>query len=830
MKRLTSKVGLMVLSMAYAACGGGGAEHATGGDDHAAQAGAGRAGANKDNGSAAAAGQSSRQKKDAPKKDATGNVGAGTGGTGGASETDGAGPDDRTSGSDDGDDTTNRDEDTSSGDSNGTNGDPTKGGTDTPDGNGSTGDTNGGTTNGGTDDATPDEPPLAADVDTDEDGVSDDRDLCPDTPGGVKVNATGCDVALDPAASIPWGEPVPASALRPVPENGSVDAAGFVNIVVDEKGQFPMVFRVHSSGVEELPNGFQAKGAVLLDVPGGTITLADAEIVFEYGSSGIFGIERLHGVARVPFPDFGSPEDVELEAPIAEIGIELGKNLSHLQAPLLDDRRYLFFNFSSKLSAKVGSLVVEAPGGTQHTLVLDHTDPMFFMRATLSGLPGMPVEIDEAGLGFSRQGLLPWVPTHTWGLDPTTMPIGFSGQMYVEMAGGVSLPGIPVSISSGGVTVFDIDPARTGRTIFTDPENGMRFGTDREVGVSLELIPSVSLDMTFAEASIDLSMLKDSKTAVISGVFYPGKSFFNDVVPITPLHEVKVAAAIANPIEESRVMLGGNVSVALSRFNTFTGLSLQDIPLVESIIKADKTGLSIHGKAQASFLSALGMGAGATFDAKFPGPADSNWYVDVNGNLSVSGVSLSGTTHARLDRNGVTVNGRLATALGGIDLSGQINRQGVNLHGSTNVRIPIVRGEVVTEYVACGWEVVQDATLCGVETITDWAKCLGASLGSCFLGSCKAPSCKVAKRCQDFSKPNSWCPGETKTQDVSLGTFEGRVDVSVGTSGLSSKLSGRYCPVGNVGCQTLAQTSVDLNASKACVQVPGIPETFCVSF
>ena len=52
-------------------------------------------------------------------------------------------------------------------------------------------------------------PPPA---DSDGDGVADDRDWCPGTATGVAVTTAGCDLASEPSAQIPWGQPIPASA------------------------------------------------------------------------------------------------------------------------------------------------------------------------------------------------------------------------------------------------------------------------------------------------------------------------------------------------------------------------------------------------------------------------------------------------------------------------------------------------------------------------------------------------------------------------------------------------------------------------------------------
>jgi hypothetical protein len=665
--------------------------------------------------------------------------------------------------------------------------------------------------------------------DSDSDGVADDRDLCPGTPAGAPVTTSGCELGADTSTELPWGQPLPPSNAPPPPATGTVESNGFMVFVVDPNGAAPMVFRAHQSNVQKLDEGYHASGALLLDIPGGTITLTEVDVTFEMAGG---SVRTLHGSARVPFPNFGVPESVKVDAPIAQFGIKAGRDLAELKAPLVAERPYLYFDFSDQMSAKVGQLEVEMPGGTRHTLVLDHTDPMFFMRASLTGLPGMPVEIEDAGVGFSRQGRLAFTPTNTWGLGDAGR--GFSGQMYLEMSGGVSIPGTPLSLTGESVNVLDLDPARKGRTVFTDPENGLRLGTNRGLGVKLELVRGTAeLELEMGNASLDLSLLKETQTADISGVMYPGKSFFNDVVPILPSAELKVAAVIASPISDSRFTMAGDISMQLSKLGNLTGLSLRDVPLASTVTTIDKNGLSVHGAMNGSFLGDFGLNGAARFDAVFPGEASStNWFVDVNGEISIGGVRLQGTTNLHLDRTGVGVTGRLWTALGGMAMTGRVDRNGFDVSGQAQVKIPIVAPNKVMQTVACGYKYVTSAALCGTTTLTGWSECGIKKLTGviCSLtDKCKTPTCDFVNTCEDYSQPNKFCQNEVSVPSFEFGTFQGTVQARLGTSGASATLVGQYCPVSG-GCLSVP-TSVSLNDSKACVTIPEVnQQTFCVNF
>jgi hypothetical protein len=75
---------------------------------------------------------------------------------------------------------------------------------------------------------------------------------------------------------------------------------------------------------------------------------------------------------------------------VAEVGLDTGKNLSHLRAPLDADRTYLFFNISSGLdvAAEVAdtgdSLCLSAPAGELLTLVIDTVDPLVYLAGNIT--------------------------------------------------------------------------------------------------------------------------------------------------------------------------------------------------------------------------------------------------------------------------------------------------------------------------------------------------------------------------------------------------------------------------------------------------------------
>jgi hypothetical protein len=140
-----------------------------------------------------------------------------------------------------------------------------------------------------------------------------------------------------------------------------------------------------------LPGGARVEinDDLLLTLPVGQITLPKAQLNVELGDHN--QIARLHGTVEAPFPSLGVLSDVRMVQPaIAEVGLDTGKNLGHLGAPLDPDRPYLFFNISSgfDVAAKVAgtgeSLGLSAPAGQVLTLVIDTKEPLVYLAGDVT--------------------------------------------------------------------------------------------------------------------------------------------------------------------------------------------------------------------------------------------------------------------------------------------------------------------------------------------------------------------------------------------------------------------------------------------------------------
>jgi hypothetical protein len=150
---------------------------------------------------------------------------------------------------------------------------------------------------------------------------------------------------------------------------------------------------------------------LVVTLPLGEMTLPNAQLDVELGEHN--RIARLHGTVETPFPTLGVLSDVHMVQPaVAEVGLDTGRNLSHLRAPLDPDRSYLFFNISSgfDMVATVAdtdeSLGLSAPAGQALTLVIDTVEPLVYLAGNVTVNHTGRMLLPEPLLDLARQSAL----------------------------------------------------------------------------------------------------------------------------------------------------------------------------------------------------------------------------------------------------------------------------------------------------------------------------------------------------------------------------------------------------------------------------------------
>ena len=153
---------------------------------------------------------------------------------------------------------------------------------------------------------------------------------------------------------------------------------------------------VMQENMKVLPDGvsLELEDNLVVNLPLGKIKLVDADLTMTMNDAQ--EIEQLRGTAQVPFPTLGIFENVTVNSPLrADVGMDYGKNLADLHAPLDAERRYMFINFGAGLAMEAErltadgdtrQLAISVPKGQQATLIIDTVEPYAYLagNATLS--------------------------------------------------------------------------------------------------------------------------------------------------------------------------------------------------------------------------------------------------------------------------------------------------------------------------------------------------------------------------------------------------------------------------------------------------------------
>ena len=531
---------------------------------------------------------------------------------------------------------------------------------------------------------------VVVSADADRDGVADDLDRCPSSAAHAIVGPDGC---------------APAQSRT----------ADFVTIQLGS-GPNALVLRTSRANVgsefwtEGGVWGFNVKGTLLIASPLGDIPMYEADVLFEYGQSKLAGIQRLRGRAQVPFPTLGPLAGAEIKrAAMAELGLDYGRNLAYLAAPLLAERQYLFFNFDAGLEVDAGALQFKAPGGVQTTFLLDPLDPFFYFRGEMPELPGVG-ELGEMGIGFSLQGLIPYQAKTTQGVPPDVTRF----QGHLLLAGTIPFKHLALELDGDMVGRFDPNP-EFGKSPLAPPLL-VQYGGNGKLNVGFDLgdlagkskksdnsegasgnddagcdegnlLRCLSVSLALGDASLGIKLDNLGQNAYVSGLLSP-ENPLSEIVPVVPRTEVQVAGLISSDLAKSFLKGQGEYAIGASNLGKLIGVQLGDLQATQATMTLNAIGLRIQGRSASQIHPSVGIGGLADVDLRLTGDPKT-WYLRMAGDLGINGVPLSTAAKLSIDGTGLRVEGAVVTPLSRIAMAGAIDARGVNVSGKGALDLPL---------------------------------------------------------------------------------------------------------------------------------------------
>lgn len=169
-----------------------------------------------------------------------------------------------------------------------------------------------------------------------------------------------------------------------------------------------------SGDVVETEDGYLVDGSLTMEFGDGeSVTFTDAEVRLRFDEED--RLTSFSGRVEIPSPH----ERIEFEDPVrAEVGLFSGAFLNEerdLGILLKEDTDYFLFDFGVALQMNVATgetgedavkpITIKEPVGGRALMVIDYRDPMYYVY-------GQQDLIGAAGIGWSQNGRIPFVPKH----------------------------------------------------------------------------------------------------------------------------------------------------------------------------------------------------------------------------------------------------------------------------------------------------------------------------------------------------------------------------------------------------------------------------------
>lgn len=294
-----------------------------------------------------------------------------------------------------------------------------------------------------------------------------------------------------------------------------------------------IVLDVLREQIAEIADGLEVTGTIEIGTEDGWLTLLTGSLVIEPGP-GPFGFDTVRGSAVLSNDLGGWFGDMALDLVEVDVGFDLGANIV-ADVPLQPDLHYLLFLARAGLELELGGGVVLEGPGVATTLLFNPSDPFFYMGAQVTNIPvvtpsGPFVLSGGGGSGYSRQGLIPFVPATTDGI--AALFPNFDGHTVSWMSGAMpTCFGCPAATVEG-YAITDLDPQEDGLAVFgPEPNEDYRVGLNGTFGIE-GTVGLLTLQLDLFDATGGWSHLDEGFAVFMGGRIQWREDLFETNTPI----------------------------------------------------------------------------------------------------------------------------------------------------------------------------------------------------------------------------------------------------------------------------------------------------------
>ncbi|MEZ4417645.1 MAG: hypothetical protein R3E10_17955 [Gemmatimonadota bacterium] len=389
----------------------------------------------------------------------------------------------------------------------------------------------------------------------------------------------------------------PADTTTPPPPPPPTTGAG------EGEGSYTAGQLKATGKVVDTPNGYTVDGALEMALPAGnSVTFEKANLNVAVNAAG--KVTNISGTAVIPSPH----ERIEFADPVeADIGLFSGRYLNQTREfdiLLKDDTDYFVFHIKTAFEMRVATgetganavkpIKIAAPIGYEILMIMDYTDPMYFVY-------GSHDLIGDAGIGWSLHGRIPFVPTHP--VAEVGSRINFDGKNIrtgtFPLYGAVSVHGVLVDNQVNEAHLSAEDPFASSLTV------GYQAGINGEMslglGLKLSKKPNSPLNEIFgfeiplASASAGVLAEAGTRSGLVGHAYIHGEtagySWWPTFIPFTPAAAM-VAEGVISSDGDFRIELAGQMGIDV--VGEFYGMTAQvqmlpDALTIRGAVEAGRT-------------------------------------------------------------------------------------------------------------------------------------------------------------------------------------------------------------------------------------------------
>ncbi|HPG25586.1 MAG TPA: hypothetical protein PLW10_08135, partial [Myxococcota bacterium] len=429
--------------------------------------------------------------------------------------------------------------------------------------------------------------------------------------------------------------------------------------------------------------------------------------------------------------------------PMVSFGVRTGEELAFTGAPLAPERSYFYFFGDSALEAGYGPISFST-GGELLSVVLDPTDPYFYVGAEMSGLGGDDSDAERGGadagdrrdgrgvggddsaaggsqggragndgasdgsggegdaadaetedesseeeddgvsipgVAFSLHGYIPFEPLNDYGVEDE-MPV-FDGHLFVRG---------PIPLFQGltldGDTVIDIDPDEDGDHPF-EPTfyDGSEFpdlalGGNGALSVGIPFLEFFEYGFELGTGTAAGRLGERDQRVVFSGELgLDQESFLGDLpIGIEAGGRVAVYGVFEDDLLASFIHAEGEMALDPTAIGRAFGVQLGPVASSEMVLDISALGLYAQGSTSVSPFPALGFAEAGAETFVSTNGLDS--YFALRGAMALDGIGLENAEFKAHVRDGVTVRGAIFIGETEFAMAGDVGPQGYALEGS----------------------------------------------------------------------------------------------------------------------------------------------------